>query len=182
MRYFLPAINRTPKDDNDGLSAFSADSLGKHIAQLSSDDFTGRKPFTEGETKTINYLKEQFIAAGLEPGNGHSYFQEVPMVRITTNAAPSMQVTSAKGNFTLKGLDDYVIWTDKTDSMVSLNNNEVVFAGYGVVAPEYNWNDYEGLDVKGKVVLILVNDPGFNAGDSTLIQRKDNDLLWPLDL
>ena len=66
--------------------------LGKHIAQLSSDDFTGRKPFSEGETKTINYLKEQFIAAGLEPGNGNSYFQEVPMVNITTKAADAMQV------------------------------------------------------------------------------------------
>ena len=159
-------------NENDGLSAFSADSLGKHIAQLSSDEFTGRKPFSEGETKTINYLKEQFIAVGLEPGNDHSYLQEVPMVRITTNAAPSMQVTSAEGNFTLKGLDDYAIWTDKTDSMLSLNNEEVVFAGYGVVAPEYNWNDYEGLDVKGKVVLILVNDPGFNAGDSSLFKGK----------
>ena len=159
-------------DEQDGLSAFSTDSLGNHIAQLSSDDFAGRKPFTEGETKTINYLKEQFIAVGLEPGNGNSYFQEVPMVRITTEAAPSMQVTSSKGNFTLKGLDDYVIWTDKTDSAISLNNDEVVFAGYGVVAPEYNWNDYEGLDVKGKVVLVLVNDPGFNAGDSSLFKGK----------
>src|SRR5688572_18984136 len=159
-------------DEQDGLSAFSTDSLGKHIARLSSDDFAGRKPFTEGETKTINYLKEQFIAVGLEPGNGNSYFQEVPMVRITTDAAPSMQVTSSKGNFTLKGLDDYVIWTDKTDSAISLNNEEVVFAGYGVVAPEYNWNDYEGLDVKGKVVLVLVNDPGFNAGDSSLFKGK----------
>lgn len=159
-------------DEQDGLSAFSTDSLGKHIAQLSSDDFTGRKPFTEGETKTINYLKEQFIAVGLEPGNGNSYFQEVPMVRITTEAAPSMQVTSPTGNFSLKGLDDYVIWTDKTDSAISFNNDEVVFAGYGVVAPEYNWNDYEGLDVKGKVVLVLVNDPGFNAGDSLLFKGK----------
>lgn len=159
-------------DEQDGLSAFSTDSLGKHIAQLSSDDFAGRKPFTEGERKTINYLKERFIAVGLEPGNGNSYFQEVPMVRITTEAAPSMQVTSSKGDFSLKGLDDYVIWTDKTDSAISLNNDEVVFAGYGVVAPEYNWNDYEGLDVKDKVVLVLVNDPGFNAGDSSLFKGK----------
>jgi Zn-dependent M28 family amino/carboxypeptidase len=164
--------NETTVDDQDGLAAFSADSLGKHIAHLASDDFTGRKPFSEGETKTINYLKEQFMAVGLEPGNGESYFQEVPMVKITTAAAPSMQVQSAKGNFNLKGLDDYVIWTDKTDSAISLNNDELVFAGYGVVAPEYNWNDYEGLDVKGKVVLILVNDPGYNAGDSSLFKGK----------
>ncbi|MBC7588745.1 MAG: M28 family peptidase [Chitinophagaceae bacterium] len=157
-------------DDADGLAAFSVDSLAKHIATLASDSFMGRKPFSPGETITINYLKQQFINAGLEPGNGNSYFQEVPMVKLTTQAAPEMQVQSPKGNFTLKGFDDYVIWTDKADSAISLNNDEVVFAGYGVVAPEYNWNDYAGLDVKGKVVLVLVNDPGFNAHDSTLFK------------
>lgn len=158
--------------EEDGLSAFSADSLGKHIAVLSGDDFLGRKPFTEGETKTIGYLKQQFIAAGLEPGNGNSYFQEVPMVNITTHAAPDIQVQSGKGNFILKGPDEYVIWTDKTDTAVSLQNDELVFAGYGVVAPEYNWNDYEGLDVRGKVVMVLVNDPGFNNGDASLFKGK----------
>lgn len=156
----------------DGLAAFSADSLGKYVAELSGDDFEGRKPFTAGETKTIQYVKDKFIAAGLEPGNGDSYFQEVPMVNITTHAAPVMQVQSAKGNFTVKGPEDYVIWTNKTDSAVSLNNDELVFAGYGVVAPEYNWNDYEGLDVKGKVVMVLVNDPGFHAGDTSLFKGK----------
>ncbi len=100
-----------------------------------------------------------------------SYLQDVPMVNITTTAAPDMQVNSPKGNFKLKGLEDYVIWTNKTDS-VSLNNSDLVFAGYGVVAPEYNWNDYEGIDVKGKVVLVLVNDPGYNSGDSTLFKGK----------
>lgn len=159
-------------DDKEGLAAFSTDSLGLHIAQLSSNSFQGRKPFTEGETRTIQYLEQAFKNAGLEPGNGSSYFQEVPMVRITTTAAPTMQVRNAKSNFTLKGYDDYVIWTDKTDSLVSLDNSELVFAGYGVVAPEYGWNDYEGLDVKGKVVLVLVNDPGFNAHDSTLFKGK----------
>lgn len=159
-------------DDKEGLAAFSTDSLGLHITQLSSDSFQGRKPFTEGETRTIKYLEQAFKNTGLEPGNGDSYFQEVPMVRITTTATPAMQVRGAKSNFTLKGYDDYVIWTDKTDSMVSLDNSELVFAGYGVVAPEYGWNDYEGLDVKGKVVLVMVNDPGFHAHDSTLFKGK----------
>jgi len=158
--------------DNDGLSAFSKDSLAKHIQALSSDEFQGRKPFSIGETKTIDYLTEQFKIAGLEPGNGDTYLQDVPMVMITTNAAPTMEVQSAKEKFTLKGFDDYVIWTDKTDSAIALNNDELVFAGYGVVAPEYNWNDYAGLDVKGKVVMVLVNDPGFNAGDSSLFKGK----------
>jgi len=170
----LPACkgNESASADSDGLAAFSADSLGKHIAQLSHDSLTGRKPFSEGETKTINYLEKQFVAAGLEPGNGNSYFQPVPMVRITTQADPQMEVAAGDKTFSLEGFEDYVIWTDRTDSSLSLKNTELVFAGYGVVAPEYNWNDYAGLDVKGKVVLILVNDPGFNAKDTSLFKGK----------
>jgi Zn-dependent M28 family amino/carboxypeptidase len=164
--------SETKTADIEGLSAFNKDSLASHIQVLSSDEFQGRKPFTIGETKTIAYLTEQFKIAGLEPGNGDSYLQDVPMVMITTEASKSMEVQAPKEKFTLKGFDDYVIWTDKTDSSISLNNNELVFAGYGVVAPEYNWNDYAGLDVKGKVVMVLVNDPGFNAGDSTLFKGK----------
>jgi Zn-dependent M28 family amino/carboxypeptidase len=162
----------TPYDEKDGLSAFSEDSLAKNISVLSSDEFMGRKPFTEGENKTIRFLKEQFIAAGLEPGNDHSYVQDVPMVRIMTDASPDMQVVSKKGNFSLRAPEDFVIWTDKTDSLLSMDKADVVFAGYGVVAPEHHWNDYEGLDVKGKVVLVLVNDPGFNAGDTSLFKGK----------
>jgi Zn-dependent M28 family amino/carboxypeptidase len=158
--------------EDDGLNVFNADSLKKHIAVLASDDFMGRKPFTEGETKTVAYLQEQFKQMGLEPGNGESYIQEVPMANILATAAPSMQVKSAKGSFNLKAFDDYIIWTDKTDSSISLNEAELVFAGYGVVAPEYNWNDYAGLDVKGKVVMVMVNDPGFWIGDTSLFKGK----------
>ena len=152
--------------------SINADSLAANITVLASDSFMGRKPFTEGETKTIHFLEKKFREVGLEPGNGNSFLQDVPMVRITTNAAPVMKVHSSKGDFDLKGLEDYVIWTDKTDSLLSMKNSEVVFAGYGVVAPEYNWNDYANIDVKGKVVLLLVNDPGFNAGDTTLFKGK----------
>ncbi|MDB5231982.1 MAG: putative aminopeptidase [Chitinophagaceae bacterium] len=159
-------------ETEDGLAAFSADSLANNIKQLSSDDFMGRKPFTEGETKTIDFLQTKFKSLGLEPGNGNSYLQDVPMVNIATVAAPSMTVQSSKGNFELKGFDDYVIWTDRAENSQSFNNDEVVFAGYGVVAPEYNWNDYAGLDVKGKIVLILVNDPGFYSGDTALFKGK----------
>ncbi len=180
-RYILPACiaaaiisscgdTKTSADDQDGLATFNVDSLKKDISILASDEFQGRKPFSAGETKTIDFLKTQFAAAGLEPGNGESYIQDVPMVKITTTAAPSMTVEGPKGKFDLKGFEDYVIWTDKTDPSVSLDKTEVVFAGYGVVAPEYNWDDYAGLDVKGKVVLVLVNDPGYNAKDSSLFK------------
>lgn len=158
--------------EEDGLSVFNADTLKKHISVLASDDFMGRKPFTEGEIKTVAYLQEQFKQMGLEPGNGDSYIQEVPMANILATAAPSMQVKSAKGAFNLKAFDDYIIWTDKTDSSISLNNADLVFAGYGVVAPEYNWNDYAGIDVKGKVVMVMVNDPGFWIGDTSLFKGK----------
>lgn len=170
----LAACNQNkPKiSDEDGLAAFNADSLKLHVAELSHDSLQGRKPFTPGETKTIAYLQKQFKAAGLEPGNGDSYIQEVPMVNIQTTAAPDMMVTTSKGSFKLKGFDDYVIWTDKITDKVSFDNDEVVFVGYGVVAPEYNWNDYAGLDVKGKIVMVMVNDPGFAAGDSSLFKGK----------
>ncbi|HTE10513.1 MAG TPA: hypothetical protein VK645_06075, partial [Chitinophagaceae bacterium] len=161
--FVFTACNQSTEAGNsgDGFSAFSADSLKQHVAVLASDSFMGRKPFTAGETKTIQYLQQQFAAAGLEPGNSNSFLQDVPMVNILATAAPQMQVQSKKGNFSLNAFDDYIIWTDKTDANISLDKTQLVFAGYGVVAPEYKWNDYEGLDVKGKVVMVMVNDPGF---------------------
>ncbi len=169
---FTACNDRTAVSREDGLAAFSKDSLEKNIRVLADDSLLGRKPFSEGEKRTIRYLEKQFIAAGLEPGNGNSYFQEVPMVRISTQADPNMTIKGNGQSFSLEGFEDYVIWTDKTDPAVSLSNTDLVFAGYGVVAPEYDWNDYAGLDVKGKVVLVLVNDPGFNAGDTTLFKGR----------
>jgi len=125
-----------------------------------------------GEAKTIAYLQRQFKAVGLEPGNGDSYIQEVPMVNIQTAAAADMLVTTSKGSFKLKGFEDYVVWSDKITDQVSFENDEVIFAGYGVVAPEYNWNDYAGIDVRGKVVMVMVNDPGFAVGDASLFKGK----------
>jgi Zn-dependent M28 family amino/carboxypeptidase len=120
----------------------------------------------------VYYIQNKFASIGLEPGNGDSYFQDVPMVNIRATADPAMMVQSPKGALTLNAPGDYIIWTDRTESVQSFTNDDLVFAGYGVVAPEYNWNDYEGLDVKGKVVMVLVNDPGFNAGDTTLFKGK----------
>jgi Zn-dependent M28 family amino/carboxypeptidase len=153
----------------DGFAAFNADTLANDIKILASDSFMGRKPFTEGETKTISYLQKRFAEVGLEPGNGNSYLQNVPMVNVATQADSAMQVQSPKGNFQLNGFDDYVIWTEKTDTVINLKNDELVFAGYGVNAPERGWNDYAGLDVRGKIVMVLVNDPGYGI-DSSLFK------------
>jgi Zn-dependent M28 family amino/carboxypeptidase len=153
----------------DGFTAFNKDSLGNDIRILASDSFLGRKPFTEGEVKTVAYLQKRFADVGLEPGNKNSYIQEVPMVNIATKADSFMQVQSSKGNFTLQGFNDYVIWTEKTDAVINIKNAEIVFAGYGVNAPERGWNDYAGLNVKGKIVMVMVNDPGYGI-DSTLFK------------
>lgn len=156
----------------DNADSFNKDSLMHHIMVLSSDVYMGRRPFTAGEERTVEYMKTAFTNLGLEPGNGDSYLQEVPMVDITVNADPTMKVQGGKGSFELQHIDDYVWSTERTDSIINLDNDEVVFAGYGVVAPEYNWNDYAGIDVKGKIVLVLVNDPGFNAGDTTIFKGR----------
>ncbi len=157
---------------NAAADTFNKDSLMKHIEVLGSDAFMGRRPFTVGEEKTVAYMQSEFARLGAEPGNGNSYTQEVPLVDITVNADPGMKVIGPKGSFELRNVDDYILATERTDSLLSLNNEEVIFAGYGVVAPEYGWNDYEGIDVKGKIVLVLVNDPGFNAGDTTMFKGK----------
>ena len=161
-----------PGPSNDEASMLNADSLALAIQQLASDSFLGRKPFTDGEKVTVAYLQEKFRSLGIEPGNGNTYVQEVPMVSISASAAPTMLVERKGKKMQLKGFEDYVIWTDQTNPEQSFNADELVFAGYGVVAPEHNWNDYAGIDVKGKVVMVLVNDPGFNAGDSSMFKGK----------
>lgn len=163
-------------DPQEGISSFTKEGLEKHIETLASDEFQGRRPFTGGEKKTIAYLEEQFKQLGLEPGNGDSYLQEVPMVEITATTNPVMKVTKSNGSFNLKGFDDYVLWTQRTDSSIVWKDVDLVFAGFGVVAPEYNWNDYEGLDVKDKIVVVLVNDPGFGGEDSTFF--KGNSMTY----
>jgi Zn-dependent M28 family amino/carboxypeptidase len=141
----------------------------KHIEVLSSDAFEGRAPGTEGEQKTLAYLEQQFRAAGLEPGNGDSYLQAVPLVRIQPHADPVMQVRGPAGqSLDLRNPDEVVAWTRRPVPLSTLENAGMVFAGYGIVAPEYGWDDYAGLDVRGKLVLALVNDPGYATQDPQL--------------
>ena len=151
-----------------GLHAFNKDSLATHIRVLSSDSFQGRRPFTTGETRTVDYLTTSFASLGLEPGNGGSFTQDVPMVEISPVMAPTITVESSNGKLDLKSMTDFVAWTERPDSIIQIAKSDVVFAGFGIVAPEYNWNDYAGLDVKGKTVIVMVNDPGFY--DSTLFK------------
>lgn len=156
--------------DSIAIKSIDSASIARDITVLSSDVFQGRKPFTIGEDKTIKYLEERFSEIGLQPGNGDSYFQEVPMVEIISKPNGPMVIKGKTGSVSLPYLDEYVIATRRVKEKVNVDNSELVFAGFGIDAPEYKWNDYEGLDVKGKTVVVMVNDPGFY--DSTLFKGK----------
>ncbi|MBO0343087.1 MAG: M28 family metallopeptidase [Bacteroidota bacterium] len=164
------------KKSNADIVQVDQTTIGKQIERLASDEFLGRKPFTEGEVKTVNYLKEEFEKLGLLPGNDNSFFQDVPMVEITGTPSENMVISGKNGNINLEYLKDFVATTNKPETEVGLENSELVFAGYGVVAPEYGWNDYEGIDWKGKTAVVLINDPGFESGDSTLF--KGNEMTY----
>src|ERR1700712_2030894 len=131
----------------------------------------GPKPFTVGENKAIAYISQQFKLLGLDPGNNGSYFQEVPMVEITGKPSETMEISGGKSPLTLHYLTDFVASTRQELEGVELKNSPLIFAGYGIVAPEYHWNDYAGLDVKGKTVIVLVNDPGFKGDTMTYYGR-----------
>lgn len=142
--------------------------LKVHVKTLSSDEFEGRAPTTIGETKTLNYLVENFKQLGFQPGNGESFLQSVELLEMT--ADPDMTMTLGSHSFDYK--ENMVASTKREKQTVTLDNSELVFVGYGVNAPEYDWNDYAGLDVKGKTVVILVNDPGFENPQGGKFQGK----------
>jgi len=149
-------------------SAMTTAGMAEHIRTLSSDEFGGRAPASPGGELTERYLEEQFRAAGLRPGNGDSYFQAVSMVAITGRGSPTLTLSGAGASAELAFLDDYIAWTTRIVEATSLDAAELIFVGYGIVAPEYRWNDYEGLDVAGKTVVMLVNDPGFTTQDGSV--------------
>jgi Zn-dependent M28 family amino/carboxypeptidase len=130
-----------------------------HTKVLSSPEFEGRAPGTPGEEKTVAYLIDKFKSVGLAPGNTDgTYVQNVPLVGITATPAP-MVLTKGATKKTLAWKDDFVAWTKHVADSAAIQNSELVFVGYGAVAPEYDWDDYKGLDVAGKTLLVLVNDP-----------------------
>lgn len=156
-----PESHNTDGLDSAALSAITEDTYKTHVVKLSSDEFLGRKPFTKGDTLTVQYIEQQFKDLGLQPGNGESFFQEVPLVEIASE--PKNKVLTfkgASGTVSANHLDDYVIGSRRLQDDIDIPESALVFVGFGIVAPEFNWNDYEGLDVKGKTVVAMVSDPG----------------------
>src|SRR4249919_315044 len=146
--------------------------FAEHVRVLASDAFEGRAPGSPGEDKTVAYLTAQFERMGLKPGNNGSWTQVVPMTETTADAGTSLAISVKGKPHTLKFGDDMVIGTRSGQPHVEVKDSDVVFVGYGVDAPEQHWNDYDGLDVKGKTVVMLVNDPGFHANDPNLFEGR----------
>jgi len=152
--------------------AINAADFAEHVKVLASDEFEGRAPGSAGEEKTVQYLEAQFKRMGLKPGNGDSYFQTVPMVETTADESTTLTIDTKGKPHTLKFGTDMVVGTRTGQQEVKVDGSQLVFVGYGVNAPEQNWNDYAGVDVKGKTVVMFVNDPGFHSQDPKLFEGK----------
>ncbi|MDE1924538.1 MAG: peptidase M28, partial [Gammaproteobacteria bacterium] len=151
---------------------FSDANLRSSIRTLSSDAFAGRAPDTIGERKSIAFIAARLREYGLQPADHGSYFQDVPLLQITASPDASLSFTGGKTPLTLRYGTDMMVYTERPVATISLRSSPLVFAGYGIVAPEYHWNDYAGLDVRGKTVVVLVNDPGYASGDPKLFDGK----------
>jgi len=166
------SCGRKAHDIESAVASLNTDELAKDVEILSSDDFEGRFPASPGEEKTIAFLKQEFEKAGLKPGNGESFFQEVPLVEITASPKTELIITGGEKPLEFAYGDDFVGVTLRVQEKVSVEDSEMIFVGYGIVAPEYQWNDYEGIDAKGKTVVMLVNDPGFATQDPELFKGR----------
>lgn len=155
-----------------GVASLSTEPLMRDVQELSSDRYEGRFPATAGEELTIRYLEKRFKEVGTEPGNKDSYFQDVPMVEITNDPDAVLSVAGSKENMGFAYGPDFISWTLQKKEQVNVQDSDMIFVGYGIVAPEYAWNDYQGMDVKGKTVVMLVNDPGFATQDPGLFKGK----------
>ncbi|MCI0534633.1 MAG: M28 family metallopeptidase [Verrucomicrobiales bacterium] len=140
------------------LASISTNDLLRHIQALSSDEFEGRAPASRGEELTVNYLVQQFKKLGLKPGNPDgSYLQNVPLLGFSAQPAISFDTRAGQMDFGFP--NDCVVLSRRQIPEVTVQNSDVVFVGYGVVAPEYGWDDYKDVDVRGKTIVMLINDP-----------------------
>jgi Zn-dependent M28 family amino/carboxypeptidase len=159
MMAALSGCSRGPSPPAAALASFSGDRILEHIRVLSSDEFEGRGPGSKGEQLTIKYLEDQFRAAGLEPGNPDgTYLQRVPLVGITPDNKMKLVLSGHGKTLEPKFEEDFVAWSKRVTETSSIDA-DMIFVGYGVQAPEFQWDDFKGVDVKGKYLVVLVNDP-----------------------
>ena len=141
------------------------------IKILASDEYEGRAPGSEGGKLTKNFISKTFKDYGLLPVD-KSYFLEVPAVNIDLSPNSFFSISFRNSDENLEPGKDVVFWTKRTTDYEKIRSSDLIFVGYGIVAPEYNWNDYDGIDVKGKTVVMLINDPGFASGSPRLFNGR----------
>jgi len=149
-------------------ASFSEEAMKSYVKDLASDEFQGRKPGTPGEDLTLDYLQKVYEKLGLKPAFEGRYRQKVPMVSVAVKPDSKMFVETPDGELVFDYKSEFVAFSRNLQEPLILDASELVFAGYGIVAPEYHWNDYAGLNVKGKTVVVLVNDPGLATGNPEL--------------
>jgi Zn-dependent M28 family amino/carboxypeptidase len=161
-----------PAELKPALDSITTNDIMQHIKVLSADEFEGRGPGTKGEELSVKYLTEQYQRLGLKPGNPDgTYVQKVPLAGFT--ADPKASFTAGGKTIDLKFPTDYVAVSRRFVPESKVENSDIVFVGYGVVAPEYGWDDYKGVDVRGKTIVMLINDPAVpDASDPTKLDDK----------
>lgn len=153
-------------------ATITAEELREYTRILGADSMMGRKPFTPGEKITVNYLAGELGRIGFSPAFGNSWFQEVPLVEITTKVKGPVVITAAGSKMEMTVPDDIAIESPSMKEYVELVDIPMVFCGFGIVAPEYGWNDFSAVNVKGKCAVVMINDPGLYTGDSALFRGK----------
>jgi Zn-dependent M28 family amino/carboxypeptidase len=162
------AAQRSPLPDARVAALVRADAIWAPLKFLASDLLEGRGTGQRGGDLAMAYIASQFMEMGLEPaGDSGTYYQHVPIVSL--NPSPTLSISGGAPARDLRYRDDYVAWAERSDTLVQVNA-EVVFVGYGITAPEWQWDDYKGMDVRGKILMMLVNDPGI--GDPTIFRGK----------
>ncbi|HSL71455.1 MAG TPA: hypothetical protein VK864_14505, partial [Longimicrobiales bacterium] len=158
----------TNEADSAALATITTADLLRHTQALAADSMEGRAPGTIGEERAVRYLISQFQALGLQPGNPNGTFtQDVPLVGMT--AEPTAWFSAGGKRISLSFPNEYVAMTRRVTPQVDVQNSDIVFVGYGVVAPEYGWDDYKGVDVKGKTIVMLINDPAITMPNDTTV-------------
>lgn len=169
----LMSACKNSTDLSRSLASIRNEDLSTYVSILGHDSLMGRKPFTEGETKTINYLASELRRLKYEPAFGDSYFQQVPMTEIQSNTIGNPRLKIGREEIMLNSPDDIAVTSPLDVAQVIIEDSEIVFAGFGIVAPEYGWDDYRNIDVKGKTVLLLINDPGLYTGNPDLFKGRE---------
>lgn len=155
------------------LDSITVADLARQVEMLGGDNFMGRAPFTEGEEITKKWLSSELERIGFEPAFGESWFQDVPMTEIVSEVAGPVRLRKNNTTLTLQAPDDIALTSPLRRTEINVSASELIFAGFGIVAPEYDWDDYRNLDVSGKIVIVLINDPGLYTNNTSLFKGRE---------